>query len=328
MARDHGAAASRRVSCGAGSSRSGAGVGTWLKVAAVGVAFFAAGAVASDPAAAQGGNAPQPGPDKYGALREVGKSVQGQLSAVVATLRGKNSQIYAEMNSCPPKPLQVFEYGPSRPAWYRNPSKYKYQYVCVVATTGPVEEGIWHRRRAPVRWTRQPPFHLRIVRPNPAGMLDIMLAKGKIRLAKKNVTIRRTDKRTGDVVEQTKPLVIVERRDEADMPKYVAEMLQAQKEGRDWKDPRPTKGRWGPTNIQKVRDEGVMELMAEAGIETTEEMEDVTNVIDKETGERFDMKRFYDFGDTILGYRRWREAALRQRKEEEKEEKRSSNRRQ
>ena len=61
----------------------------------------------------------------------------------------------------------------------------RYQYVCVVATMGTVEEGIWHRRRAPVRWTRQPPFHVRIVRPNPAGMLDIMLAKGKIKLAKK-----------------------------------------------------------------------------------------------------------------------------------------------
>ena len=53
-------------------------------------------------------NAPPP-PDKYGALREVGKNVQGRLSAVVAKLQGKDTQIYTEMNSCPPKPLQVTE---------------------------------------------------------------------------------------------------------------------------------------------------------------------------------------------------------------------------
>lgn len=57
MARDHVAAASRRVSCGEEdsssrrSSRSGHGVGTWLKVAAVGLAIFAGGAAASDPSA-------------------------------------------------------------------------------------------------------------------------------------------------------------------------------------------------------------------------------------------------------------------------------------
>lgn len=53
-------------------------------------------------------NAPPP-PDKYGALRELGKNVQGRLSAVVAKLQGKDTQIYTEMNSCPPKPLQVTE---------------------------------------------------------------------------------------------------------------------------------------------------------------------------------------------------------------------------
>ena len=36
------------------------------------------------------------------------------------------------------------------------------------------------------------------------------------------------------------------------MPDYVADMLQAEKEGRDWKDPRSKRGRWGPTNSQKV----------------------------------------------------------------------------
>lgn len=59
------------------------------------------------------------------------------------------------------------------------------QYVCVVARMGTVEEGIWHRRRAPVRWWRIPPFHVRIVRPNPAGMLDHMIMTGKLKLHKK-----------------------------------------------------------------------------------------------------------------------------------------------
>lgn len=48
-------AASTRVSCREDSSRSGGGVGTWLKVAAMGLVFFAAGAVASDPAAGVSG---------------------------------------------------------------------------------------------------------------------------------------------------------------------------------------------------------------------------------------------------------------------------------
>eukprot|EP00903_Cladosiphon_okamuranus_P021437 g19705.t1 len=329
MARDHMAAASRPGSCGEDSGRrSGRGVGTWLKVAVMGVVFFAARAGASDPAAGQRGGAPPAVPNKYSALQEMSRNMRGRLAGAVAKLQGKDTQMYWEMNSCPPKPLQVFEYGPSRPAWYRNPSKYKYQYVCVVATMGPVEEGIWHKRRAPVRWTRQPPFHIRIVRPNPAGMLDYMIAKGKVKLAKRKATIRRTDKRTGQVVEHTKPLVVLERTDGADMPKHIADMLEAQKEGREWKDPRPTKGRWGPSNIEEVKEEGVMELLAEAGIETQEEIEDLTKVIDKETGEKFDLRRAFDFGDTTLGYRRWRAARKKAAREDKKNERRSRNTRQ
>lgn len=59
------------------------------------------------------------------------------------------------------------------------------KYVCVVSRMGKVEEGVWHRRRAPVSWWRVPPFHIRIVRPNPAGMLDYMIAKKKVKLVKK-----------------------------------------------------------------------------------------------------------------------------------------------
>lgn len=57
--------------------------------------------------------------------------------------------------------------------------------MCVVATTGSVEEGIWHRRKAPKKWDHQPPFHIRIVRPNAAGLLDLMMAKRKVKLATK-----------------------------------------------------------------------------------------------------------------------------------------------
>ncbi|CAN0204924.1 unnamed protein product, partial [Ectocarpus fasciculatus] len=127
------------------------------------------------------------------------------------------------------------------------------QFVCVVATTGTVEEGVWHKRRAPRMWSRQPPFHVRIVRPNPAGMLGHMLGRGKIKLATKDVTMRRTDKRTGRSVEITQPMTVVDRMDDK-LPKNVQEMMAAQQEGSEYTGTRrDTKGRWGPSNIQEVR---------------------------------------------------------------------------
>ncbi|CAM9580239.1 unnamed protein product [Scytosiphon promiscuus] len=306
MARDASTVAPSSGSCGEGRRRRAGCVGTWLKVAAMGLAFFAAGAAASD---ASGGRLPPPfTPGKYGAFRGFVDQVRVQVATLSAKLGGKDSQLYTEMNSCPPKPLQVFEYGPSRPTWARDPKKYKYQYVCVVATMGSVEEGIWHRRKAPSRWFRQPPFHVRIVRPNPAGMLDHMLAKKKIRLATRNVTIKRTDKTTGEVVEKTKPMTVVERTD-VELPPHLQDMLEAEKEGREWKDPRPTKGRWGPSTLDEVKEEGVMEFLAEAGIETPEEVEDITKVIDTEAREKFDLRRYFDYGDTARGYRRLRKIA-------------------
>lgn len=62
---------------------------------------------------------------------------------------------------------------------------------------GKVEEGIWHRRRAPVSWWRVPPFHIRIVRPNPAGMLDYMIAKKKVKLVKKVRKMKGTNRVSG-----------------------------------------------------------------------------------------------------------------------------------
>ncbi|CAM9526272.1 unnamed protein product, partial [Hapterophycus canaliculatus] len=100
-------------------------IGTWLKVAAMGLAVFATGAAASDSA---GGRAPPPfAPGKYGGFRNFVDEMRVQMATLKSKLGGKDSQLFTEMNSCPPKPLQVFEYGPSRPTWARNPDKYKYQ---------------------------------------------------------------------------------------------------------------------------------------------------------------------------------------------------------
>lgn len=44
-----------------------------------------------------------------------------------------------------------------------------------------------------------------------------------------------------------------------------------------------------------MRDDGVMKLLKKAGIETPEEIEDVTKVIDKETGEVGALAAFYVF---------------------------------
>lgn len=55
----------------------------------------------------QRGGAPPAVPDKYSALREMTRNMQGRLAGAVAKLQGKDTQMYSEMNSCPPKPLQV-----------------------------------------------------------------------------------------------------------------------------------------------------------------------------------------------------------------------------
>ncbi|CAM9119355.1 unnamed protein product [Pylaiella littoralis] len=320
MARKYLGATSWPPSCGEGKSScrtSGTAgcVGTWLKLAAVGLALFAAGAVASSPSTMQ------PGQSKYNGFREFSWNVRSVFEFVKVRFQGTDVQIYNEMNSCPPKPLQVFEYGPSRPAWMRDPKKYKYQYVCVVATTGSVEEGIWHRRKAPRRWTHQPPFHVRIVRPSPAGLLDIMMTKKKVKLVEKDVTITRTDKRTGEVFRRTKKMTRLERCKDGKMPKHVAEMLRAEVEGREWKDTRATKGRWGPSNLKEAEEEGVLELMAEAGIETPEEMEDVHKVVDPETGEKFDLRRYMDIGEFKEGYKALTKADEEVAKEERRKTK-------
>lgn len=36
-------------------------------------------------------------------------NMQGRLELVVAKMQGKDTQMYTEMNSCPPKPLQASE---------------------------------------------------------------------------------------------------------------------------------------------------------------------------------------------------------------------------
>lgn len=40
---------------------------------------------------------------------------------------------------------------------------------------------------------------------------------------------------------------------QVELPPHLQDMLEAEKEGREWKDPRPTKGRWGPSNLEEVR---------------------------------------------------------------------------
>ncbi|CAN0033236.1 unnamed protein product [Ectocarpus sp. 6 AP-2014] len=278
--------------------RGGGCVGTWLEVAAVGVlAFFAAGAAASDRSMRVGGM------EKYGGLREISDNIRLQLAALRSQVGGEESQLSKEVNSVPPKPLEVFEYGPSRQAWMRDPEKYKYQYVCVVATRATVEEGIWHKRQAPRMWSRQPPFHVRIVRPNPVGMLGHMLGTGKIKFAQKDVTMRKTDKRTGRSIEITQPMTVLKRMD-GKLPKNVQEMMEAQEEGREYTGTsRPSKGRWGPSNIEEVKETGVLDLLRQADINTPEEADDVTKMVDLQTGKKYDMKRYFDYANTKRGHK-------------------------
>lgn len=282
----------------------GRSVGTWLKLA-VGLVFLAAGTIASD-ASAQ----PQ-APQKYQAIKRAKEKIKSDISRLLET-----PKITKELQSVPPKPLQVFEYGPSRRAFLRNPKKYKYQYVCVVARMGTVEEGIWHRRRAPINWFRVPPFHVRIVRPSPAGMLDYMLTKKKIKLVKRDVTIRRTDNKTGEILEVTRPMTTVERT-EVDLPKHLQKAFEAQREGKEWKDTRRRKGRWGPTPDEQAREDGVMELLSEAGISSMEEAESIHKRVGK-NGEEYDQRDFLRYARTPEGKKALQKAAKKRAKENKK----------
>lgn len=59
-----------------------------------------------------------------------------------------------------------------------------WQYVGVFAKSGRIADVVWHVRKAPTNWTRDPPFHMRIVRPTPAGILHYMLTCGKCQIQK------------------------------------------------------------------------------------------------------------------------------------------------
>ncbi|CAM9393058.1 unnamed protein product [Chrysoparadoxa australica] len=73
----------------------------------------------------------------------------------------------------PPRPLQVFEYGPStRKEWRNSKKKFKHQLVCLIDREG---GGTWYKRSYPWLWWKNPPFHVRIVRPNYPGMLHFLL---------------------------------------------------------------------------------------------------------------------------------------------------------
>lgn len=67
-----------------------------------------------------------------------------------------------------------------------------------------------------------------------------------------DVTITRTDNKTGEVLEVTRPMTTVERT-EVDLPKHLQKAFEAQRKGKEWKDTRRSKGRWGPTPDEKVR---------------------------------------------------------------------------
>ena len=65
------------------------------------------------------------------------------------------------------------------------------------------------------------------------------------------MTIRRTDNKTGEVLEVTRPMTTVERT-EVDLPKHLQKAFEAQREGKEWQDTRRRKGRWGPTPDEQV----------------------------------------------------------------------------
>ncbi|CAM9572640.1 unnamed protein product [Ascophyllum nodosum] len=298
--------------------------GTWRRIVA-GFLFLLAGAAASDAArrlASAQPRARQTGrPVRYGGI----KRAYGQLKADVRRALDIPIMI-KELGSPPPKPLQVFEYGPSRLTYLLNPKKYRYQYVCVVSRMGTVEEGVWHKRRAPINWWRVPPFHLRIVRPNPAGMLDYMIAKKKINLIKKDVTIKRTDKRTGEVVRFTRPMFMVERT-EVNLPRHLRKYVKAKKDGKNWEDRRRSVGRWGPSSDEKVGEKAVMELLGEAGIASKEEAESMFKRVD-EDGEEYDIRDVMEFARTSDGRRALTKLEEKERRREAKKNKKQQQKKQ
>ena len=96
-------------------------------------------------------------------------------------IRNRATDKISAVEEIPPRPLQVYEYGPSsREEYRRNKKYYKYQYVCLMDGEG---MATWHKRRMPLFWRgKKPPFHVRIVRPNLAGMLYFLLSNDKIRV--------------------------------------------------------------------------------------------------------------------------------------------------
>jgi hypothetical protein len=79
----------------------------------------------------------------------------------------------------PPRPLQVFEYGPrDRDEWERNKAMYKYQYVGLQEEEG--GDPRWIKRKMPRFRGDKPPFFVRLVRPNVVGMLYFLLNDDKI----------------------------------------------------------------------------------------------------------------------------------------------------
>ncbi|CAM9270990.1 unnamed protein product [Ectocarpus sp. 8 AP-2014] len=79
-------------------------------------------------------------------------------------------------------------------------------------------------------------------------------------------------------------------------------MMEAQEEGREYTGTsRLSKGRWGPTNIEEVKETGVLDLLRQADINTPEEVEDVTKMVDSQTGKKYDMRRYFDYANTKRG---------------------------
>ena len=66
-----------------------------------------------------------------------------------------------------------------------------------------------------------------------------------------DVTIKRTDKRTGEVVRFTRPMFMVERT-EVNLPRHLRKYVKAKKDGKNWEDRRRSVGRWGPSSDEKV----------------------------------------------------------------------------
>lgn len=68
-----------------------------------------------------------------------------------------------------------------------------------------------------------------------------------------NVTVKRTDTRTGEVEEFTRPMTWVERTD-VELPRHFRKYAKAQKAGKKWEEKRRSIGRWGPSPKEKASD--------------------------------------------------------------------------